>query len=129
MIRYFVLVLGFIILGGCGNFQFQKTIQFKDGHTASVSYEIQTTDAKEKILFVEFRNERPVRKESVVEAEVLEIWSEVRSEAEKQNIEEGLIKYWFLTGNTDEKSKRVYQGLLFTADRRENGSWSIKRVD
>lgn len=128
MYRLRVVALYFLILANCANFQSQRTIKFEDGRSATVYFEITESDAGEKIFVVDFENYRTVRRVSEVEKEVVEIWRQVRKEADKADLEEGVIKYSFPTGAKNAEGKPIFEGLIFTADRKENGEWSIKRT-
>ena len=129
MIRYFIFLLTFLFLANCGSFHNQTTIQLSEGRTAAVFFSSEKTDTGERIFVVEFTNEGLVTKESQAENDVIEIWDGIKAVAEKEQIDEAVIKYRFRTGELDKEGKQVFEGLLFTADRTESGRWAIRKVE
>jgi len=122
------LILCFLITSNCGSFQNQRSLRLSSDKLVTVQFEIRFPNPEQRILFVEYLNENQVRKEATIEKEVLEIWEQLRSEAETKGIDEGLIQYSFPDAEDHEHKDEKFLTVLFTADQIENGSWSIKRV-
>lgn len=128
MRRILVFSFAFLFLNSCGSFHYQKSIDLGDGRIAEVFFETDKTASGEEILLVEYTNAGFVRKEAQVESDVLKIWEAVQREAEKRNIEEAVIKYRYQTGEVNGEGKKIYEGLLFTADQTETRKWSVRKV-
>ena len=102
----------------------QKELKLPDGKIVTI--ETVKESENDTVLHLSYKNEQRVRKESVVNKQVWDIWSQTRSEAEKHEIKEALIKYIYLSG-FDEKP--IYKVILFEATKTENGSWTITKVN
>ena len=127
--KVFVLLLSsFFIFTGCTgkNPDIRKQITLSNGKTVEVILEKQTDP--EPILSVDIKADEIVFREDQVEKEVLEIWSQLESEAEKKELDEALIKYRFKTDHISDKGKPIYGGLIFEATKIRAGKWRIKSV-
>ena len=82
----------------------------------------------EKIFVVEYKNNEKHIKEIIVEKEVQEIWEKVKKQSEKLNLDEAVIKYEYLIGK-NKQGEPVYEGILFNAEKIENGTWKITKVN
>lgn len=124
------LAVVFLSLTGCNslNQATSKTVLFSDGKTGEVTFEIVAESNNDRILTVEFIQDEAAIRESEVYGKVSEIWDTLKVEAENEKIDEGLIKYGFLSDYDERKKRRVYEILLFEAVRAENGRWTIRRV-
>ncbi len=129
MYRLKAFVVCFLILGNCANFQSQKTIRFDDGRAATIFFNTRLADSGEKVFVVDFRNERNVTTAAEVERDVIEIWDDVKQEANSSEAAEGVINYSYSTGEKDKEGNKIFAGIIFIADRTESGEWSIKRAD
>ena len=127
MIRFFIFFAVLIFFTNCGSFPYQKTIRLSDGRKALVFYDFEKTDSGSKVFVAEYTNETGVRKESIVEDDVIAIWAVLKTEAERENIDEAVIKYGFTSVDLNER--KIFEGIIFVADREESGRWSIKKVE
>lgn len=118
-----------LFVQACGADDGQKTVSLRDGRNVTVYYEPEQGDAGENILIVEFRNDIKIVREATAERDVFDIWMGLSSEAGRFEAEEALIKYRYPTGDKNKEGKEIYDLLLFTADRTETGSWTIRRVN
>lgn len=127
MIRFLALIVAFSLLANCDSFQYQKTVELDQGKKVLVSVENRVTDSGETILVVDYASEESPLKEKKVEKDVLAIWNQVRSEADEREIVEAVINYRYRT--RDESGTKRYEGILFTADKKETGDWSVRKVE
>lgn len=120
-----------IIIFGCSNSisDNEKIVKFSDGKSVKINYEIRDIEDNEKVLVVEYKNEEKVTKEKTVENQVLEIWKAVENEANKLEIEEGIIKYEYFAGENKKTKEAVFKPILFSAEKIENGTWKIRKVN
>ncbi len=131
MKRKIVLLVISIFIFGCSkqNLNNEKVIKLSDGKNIKINLEIKEIEDGQKGLLVEYKNEEKVIKENTLEDEVLEIWKAVESEAEKLEVEEGVIKYSYRIGNKKDTNEPVYEIKLFSAEKIENGTWKIRKVN
>ncbi len=129
LLRIAVLISVFTILNGCANPEGRKTVELRDGRKVAVFFEIAETAAGDRIFVADFRNDNRIRKEITAEREVFDIWKEMSREADRLQIEEGLIHYRYSTGKRKREGTMIYELLLFSADRTETGRWAIRRVN
>lgn len=107
----------------------EKTVKLRNGKTIKINLEIKENEANEKVLFAEYKNLEKIIKEKTIEDEVLEIWKAVEQEADKLEIREGVIKYTYLVGKTKNTNEAVFVEKLFSAEKIENGTWKIRKVN
>ena len=133
MSKKIIILLLSILTLNCAleNSQNKKIVNFSSGKTGEVFFEKQTSPENEPILIVDYRTDEQIIREETVETEVLEIWKEVRDEADKLELNEAVIRYKFFGEEKIEngRSVKLYTGLLFTAEKRENGSWKIDKLN
>lgn len=136
MKRKIVLLAISILIIGCSNqtfnngeFNNEKVIKLSSGKTINVKLEIKEIEDGEKGLLVEYKNDEKIVKVKTLENEVLEIWKAVEPEANKLEVEEGVIKYSYLIGKTKDTNEPVYEEKLFSAEKIENGTWKIRKVN
>ena len=131
MKRKIVLLVISIFIFGCSkqNLNTEKVIKLSDGKNIKVNLEIKEIEDGQKGLLIEYKNEQKVIKEKTLEDEVLEIWKAVESEAEKSEVEEGVIKYSYRIGKKKDTNEPVYDIKLFSAEKIENGTWKIRKVN
>lgn len=106
----------------------RKTVNFSTGSSGEVYIEEETAGV-ERVMVVDYRNDSPVRKEDVIEKQVAEIWKAVTGEADRRGFATVIIKYRFPAENADPADSDEYTGLLFEAERIENGTWKLRRVN
>ena len=123
--KKWILIISMLFLA-CSGPVLKKQITFSDGKAAEI--EIEYEETPERIVHVTFKNDEKVIKEKTVFKQVEEIWKEARTEAEKENVEEGLIKYVYLSDFDEEKKKPIYKIILFEATKTESGTWTIRKV-
>ncbi len=130
MKKIFVLILFSGLSAGCTatNPVTEKTITFSDRTSAEITFEIVSESKEDRVLNVGFIQDEMLNRESEVNARVHEIWNNVKIEAEREEIDEGLIKFVFLSDFDEIKQKPVYGVLLYEAVRTENGRWTIRKV-
>lgn len=128
MFRNLVLFSTILIaVSGCGTGnRSEVTAKLGDGTEAIVYLEEESVDGG-KLLIVDYKRDKARRKEADVDNDVERIWESVRPEAEKRGFAEALIKY--RQPNPDSEDSGTYTGLLFEAERIENGTWKLKRVN
>ena len=110
-------------LTGDGN---EINVRLEDGRSVTVYLEEETFQ-EQKILVVDYRSDTVVRRENDVEREVNRIWETVRSAADERGYAEALIKY--RQPDPDADGSGEYAGLLFEAEKIENGSWKLRKVN
>ena len=108
--------------------QNQKTITLKSGKAVEVFFKIDEAAESEPILAVDCKTNEVIVAEKDVEYDVLEIWEAVGSEADKIGLTEGIIRYRFFSGEKSDDGIPIYTGLLFTAEKTENGRWKIDKI-
>lgn len=116
-----------IIAVGCGymvdNGGFN--VKLDDGTPATVFLETEFVEGQ-TILVVDYLSGTPALREDEVEKTVKAIWTSVEPEAEKQGLSEALIKYRYPDPEGDGNE---FLGLLFEAEKMENGTWKLRRVN
>jgi len=124
-----VLIIVAIVLIACGNSETsRKQLKLSDGKAGEMDTEAVKESESEEVLHVTFKIEELIAKESTVDAHIKEIWGSAKSEAEKKNIDEGLIKYVYLVDFDEEHNKPIYKIILYETTKIENGNWKIKQV-
>ncbi len=131
MKRFLTVVISAFLFLNCSelNSGSKHEIKFADGRKAEVTLDFVKESKEKEILHVTFTKDEQVIKIADADQEVNEIWPQVQSEAEKKEINEALIKYVFIAEFEEASRKPVYQILLYDAERIENGSWKIVRVN
>ncbi|REJ76387.1 MAG: hypothetical protein DWQ47_12330 [Acidobacteria bacterium] len=104
-----------------------REVEFSSGKTGIVFLEEETAGG-ERVMIVDYKNDDLVRKETEIEKQVEEIWRSVTGEAEERGISNVVIKYRFRDPTSD-SDEEVYSGLLFEAEKIENGTWKLRRVN
>lgn len=127
-----ILLTFSLLLAGCALFgpRNQKTVNLSSGTTAEVFFEKQLSPEKEEVLVVDYKTDLKVISEKTVERDVREIWDAVEVEADRLSIVEAVIRYRLLEGEEYENGQTVkkYTGLLFAAEKIENGTWKIDKI-
>lgn len=131
MKRKFILLVISIFIIGCSkqNLNDQKVIKLSNGKTIRVKLEIVNIEDEKKGLLVEYKNEEKIIKEKTLESEVSEIWKTVEDDADKLEVEEGVVKYSYPVGKKKDANEIVYEIKLFSAEKIENGTWKIRKVN
>lgn len=131
MKRLLILVFVSFLFLNCAenNLEAKREVKFSGGNKGEVSLDfIKGTNGKE-ILHVTYTKDKQVIKIADVDKDVEEIWSQVKGEAEKKDVYEGLIKYVYVSEFEEGSNTPIYLILLFETERIENGSWTINRVN
>lgn len=100
-------------------------VNLDDGTPVTVFLEKENIEGQ-SLLVVDFLRETAAVREEEVERDVKAIWRSVEPEAEKQGFSEALIKYRF---PDPEGSGNEFRGLLFEAEKIENGTWKLRKVN
>lgn len=128
--RIFVVVfLIFFVSCTKSNFQNEKEITLSSGSKITVAFEKKEIEGDDPILSVDYKTDERKIKEDTVEKEALEIWSGMKSEAEKLELTEALIRYSFNAGEKTKEGKIHYHVILFEATRIESGEWTVRKVN
>lgn len=135
MKRKIVLLAISILLFSCSNQNFnndfnnEKIIKLSSGKTIKVKLDIKDIEDDKKGLLIEYKNDEKIIKVKTLENEVLEIWKAVEEDVNKLDLKEGVIKYSYLIGKTKDTDEPVYEDKLFSAEKIENGTWKIRKVN
>ena len=73
-------------------------------------------------------NER-ILKEEKVEEQVLEIWKKLETTANMRELDEALIATKYFIGKDEKTGKDNFQHFLFEAEKIENETWKIRKVN
>ena len=123
------LVAGVMIACTDSDFENRRDMSLSSGEKAVFYVDVEEIEGQ-KVLVVDHLSERTALKESVVEREVEEIWAHAKKDADRDGISEALIKYRYpQTRNVGENESTGYRGLLFEAERFEDGSWKLRKVN
>ena len=128
ILTFVVCTASFMNASGCGSFHDQKKVRLRDGREITVSYGTEIVNTGERIFVVEFRNDSLVRRVRTIENDVYDIWHSISGEAEKEAVEEALIRYSFFTGRQNDQGQGIYESRLFSAERTEAGKWSLRKL-
>ncbi|MEZ5345658.1 MAG: hypothetical protein R2681_08905 [Pyrinomonadaceae bacterium] len=131
MKKLLILVLSSFLLIACkgtGN-ETKRQINFSDGRKETVSIAFVKGSDERVVQHVTYTKDERVIKLADADKEVQEIWSQVENEAEERDIREGLIKYVYAADFDEAANKPLYRILFFEAQKIENGSWVIERVN
>lgn len=101
-------------------------VKFGSGKSGKVYLE-QTTVDGERSLIVDYLNKSTVRREEETDRQAQDIFEAVRSEADRRGVETVIIKYRFR--EPGKQSNEPYAGLLYEAEKIENGTWKLKKVN
>ncbi len=107
----------------------KKEITFSNGQKVEVNFEQKEAGKDLKVFVVEYQNESRVLKEETVEKQVLEIWKNLESEADKTDLDEAVIKTKYFIGRDEKSGEPIYEDFLFTGEKIENGTWKIRKVN
>lgn len=124
---HILLSVALFAMIGCGTDSAnQVRVSLTDGTTGTIYLEEESVDGG-NILVVDYKSDRARKRESEVQDDIERIWESVRPEAEERGFEEALIKYRMPDPDSDETG--LYSGLLFEAERIENGTWKLRKVN
>ena len=107
----------------------EKVVKLNTGQTIKIDLQIKENELGEKVLLAEYKNSEKIIKEKKIEDDVLEIWKNVERKADDLELNEGIIKYSYLIGKTKDTKEPVYDIKLFSAEKIENGTWKIRKVN
>ncbi|MGI8670233.1 MAG: hypothetical protein ACR2J3_10375 [Aridibacter sp.] len=133
--KIFLLAISILILGcsnqniNNGKINNKKIVKLSSGKTIKVKLEIKEIEDGAKGLLIEYKNDEKIVKVKTLENEILEIWKVVEEDANKLELKEGVIKYSYLIGKTKDTNEPVYEEKLFSAEKIENGTWKIRKVN
>ncbi len=107
-----------------------KEVLLKSGKKVEISVERKLLPDQPKTLIVEISTDQKLVKETELEQDVLEIWSEIENRADDEEIEEAIMKYRYLVEDLNEKGEleKVFVISIFSAEKIENGKWKIDKI-
>lgn len=125
-IATFLVTLAFI---GCAarETSTEMSVDLGAGKTAVV-YLDEEMAGGERVLVIDYKSENPVD-ENTADAVAGAIWTSAEPEVDSRGFEDALIKLRFPSGERSEEGGQVYRGLLFAAEKVENGTWKLKKVN
>ncbi len=131
MKRIFLLLILSIFVINCANnnLEIEREFTTKDGKKILVTIEEKEVRKNEKILVAEYQIDERILKEETVETHTLEIWKDMESLADEKELNDGIIKSKYLIGKDEKSNKPVYEEFLFEAEKIENGTWKIRKVN
>jgi hypothetical protein len=106
----------------------EKNVTLSSGEKGTVFLEEQTID-DERVLVIDYRSDNKPSRESEIDQMAEDIWSGVKGEADARGLQNALIKIRVPMPSTGDGSARQYNGLLFEAEKIENGAWKLKKVN
>ena len=120
-----------LLIGSCSSKEAGGSFSVKLSSGETVSYFIDVEEiGGQKILVVDHLSIKTALSESRVEQEVHEIWKSASAEADKKSIDEALIKYRYpVSAESSDQDEKNYRGLLFEAEKLENGTWKLRKVN
>lgn len=126
-----LLVLSIFIFSCVGNeFPMQeKSLELSNGKNTSIFIQTKDISENEKILVIEYQVDEEVIKEETIENDVLKIWKQVETIANEIEIDEAIIKSKYFIGIGEKTKKKIYKDFLFEAEKIENGTWKIRKVN
>ena len=128
--KFKLTILLLLLFIGCKEaIETKKSITLSSGRTIEVNFEKQHHEEREPVLFIDYVNEEKVRKTKTVDEETLEIWKNLKEEAEKFEVKEALIKYSYFTGRTKDSGEKDYGSILYNAEKIESGDWNLRKVN
>lgn len=98
------------------------------GKKVTVFLDEQTVD-EEKVLVIDYKMEAAPRRFADIDDEAEQIWQAVKPEAEKRGLSNALLKLRVPVPEKAEDGAKKYEGLLYEAEKIENGSWKLKKVN
>ena len=111
----------------------EMSIDLGAGRTALVYLDEEFADG-ERVLVIDYKSENTVD-EDTADKVAKAIWTAAEPEADSRGFANALIKFRFPKGEMSAKGGEVYQGgevyrgLLFEAEKIENGTWKLKKVN
>ena len=129
-----LLLILFLIIGSCAENKTDTTateiIKLDNGKNIELKIsEKETQDDDQKTLFIEYKTKEKIIREKELEKEILEIWSKLESRAEEKDIQEGVIKFEYPAEDDGHGHEKYFEVKLFSAEKIENGTWKIKKVN
>jgi hypothetical protein len=120
----------FLIVAACGlqTGSAEKNISFSSGSLGKVFLEEQNIDG-ERVLVIDFKSDKVPASGSEVDKMAEEIWSGVKPDADRRGFENALMKIRTPARDSVEGNANQYNGLLFEAEKIENGTWKLKKVN
>jgi len=106
----------------------KRSISLTSGEKGTAFLEEQTID-DERVLVIDFRSDKKPNRESEIDQMAQEIWAGVKGEADARGIDNALIKIRVPLPESGNDSAKQYNGLLFEAEKIENGTWKLRKVN
>lgn len=132
MIRKILLLILLLNVVNCSKKEIsnEKLVKLSEGKVFKINFEPRKTETGENGLLVVYRSaEKRILKEKEIESDVLKIWQAVEPDAEKLEAIEGLVRYAYPVGETKDTKETVFEEKLFSAEKIENGTWKIRKVN
>jgi hypothetical protein len=131
MKRIILLLIVSIFLIGCSERETfkEKEIQLADGKIINVEVSENEIEKDIRVLSVIYQVDEKVEKEETVEKEVLEVWSKLEKEINRTELDEAVIKPRYFIGNDEKSNKPIYLDFIYNAEKTENGTWKITKVN
>lgn len=131
MKRISLLLIILIISINCvgNNSEFEKQIELSDGKKVSVNLEEKEIEEGEKILVVKFQIEERILRHETVDKQVFEIWENLEKLADGKDLRDGIISAKYFVGKAEKNGEPIYEDFLFEAEKIENGTWKIIKVN
>lgn len=131
MRRIICLLAISIFIYGCSQSEknVEKTLKLSDGKNVVVSIYENEASENEKDFVVEYQVDEETFKDEKIENDVLVIWKQIENIANMKNFEEAIIKTKYFVGIGEKSKKKKYKGFLFEAEKIENGTWKIRKVN
>ena len=98
------------------------------GRHVTVYLDQQTLDG-EDVLVIDYKMDRAPRRVSDIDAEAEQVWEAAKPEADKRGFSNALLKLRVPVPGQSEGSVEKYDGLIYEAERIENGRWKLKKVN
>jgi hypothetical protein len=132
MLKFVILFFVIILFFGCSSKTDSqpKEILLKSGKKVEISIERKHLLDQPKSIIVEISTDQKLVKETELEKDVLDIWSEIGKNADEEEIEEAILKYRYLVEDLNEKGEleSVFVISIFSAEKIENGKWKIDKI-
>ncbi len=106
----------------------EKEITFNSGEKGTIYFEEQDI-GDEKVLVIDYRSDKMPKRESEIDKLAEEIWLAAKNDADKRGFENALIKVRVPAPSPEGGSSNQFNGLLFEAEKIENGTWKLKKVN
>ena len=125
-----LLTLSIFVMNCVGNnSEFEKQISLSDGKSISINLEEKKIEKDEKVLVAKYQVEERIFKHETVDKQVYEIWRILEKIADDKNLEDGIVSAKYFIGLDEKSNERIYEDFLYEAEKIENGTWKIIKVN